>query len=199
MNTRSTITCSAVVGALAWAAALPASAALVSCPTSFVTDGTAKVTDVSGAFSAASACQYLDNPDTNNVANATNVNAALFFGISTWELGGISQQSVSASNGTWTMPTADFSTYDYMLTFKNGAATNLVSFLLNGEFTSGLWTTPFTDPPFDFPGGSTSHDVSHFSLFRTTRTTSVPEPGTLALLGTGLLASVFVRRRKLSA
>jgi hypothetical protein len=63
------------------------------------------------------------------------------------------QVNANASSGTWAIPEVDFATYDYMITFKSGADTNLISFTFNELYSSGGWDTPFTEPPFDFPGG----------------------------------------------
>jgi hypothetical protein len=40
--------------------------------------------------------------------------------------------------------------------------------------------------------------ISHVTLYGGTPTTRVPEPGTMGLLGAGLLAFGFLRRRKAS-
>ena len=170
-------------------------AVLITCPAPFVADTTAKVHDGTLAKNtAASACQYIDPPDNSNVANVANVNAAAFFGFADWMSGGILQQGPGGALGSWTIPSVDFAAFDYMLTFKNGNDTNLTSFLLNEEFSSGGWDTPFTEPPFDFGGGSTVHDVSHFSLFKRSAG-EVPEPSALGLVGLSLVLLALSRRK----
>jgi hypothetical protein len=178
-------------------------AAFNSCPASFVADGTAKVHDGGGApvLTAASACQYITPPDQNNVANEMNINAdGGFFGFNDWDIwdNSVSQVNANASSGAWSIPNVDFATYDYIIAFKDGNGTNLTSFLLNESFSSGGWSTPFTDPPFDLPGMSRSHDVSHYSIARREgggTTVLLPEPGTIALLGLGILGMGWVARR----
>jgi hypothetical protein len=182
------------MAAIAGLPGAPAEAALVSCPASFVADGTAKV--FNGGSSAASACEYITPPDPSTVANETTVNAAGFFGFSDWMITAADQVDVNASSGSWMITAVDFAAFDYMITFKDGANTNLVSFLLNEMFSSGSWTTPFTEPPFSFPGAATSRDVSHYSIFKRGAGTPVPEPLVVTLLGSGLLAIAAMGRRR---
>lgn len=187
---------SALAALLLFGFTAEARAGLLDCPAEFTADGTAKVHDgaaLPGVETAASACQYLDPPDNNNVANEANVNSAGFFSVSTWETVS-GQVNSNASSGTWAISGANFAQFIYMITFKDGEGTNLISFLLNGEFSSGGWNTPFTNPPFTSINGG-SKDVSHYSIFRSPTTTTVPEPGTLGLLSLGFVG-LFSRRRR---
>ncbi|NEX63533.1 PEP-CTERM sorting domain-containing protein [Noviherbaspirillum galbum] len=174
-----------------------ANAALVSCPSSFVTDPTAKVEDSTGTHTAASACQYLTPADSSNVASISNINAAGFFGHSDWTGNGSNLQIEAASSaGTWAITGANFAANDYIIVFKDGSDTNLVAFLLNELYSSGTWTTPFTSAIFNFNGNSQSHNVSHYTIAQRSNPSRVPEPAPLALLGLGALAFTMARRRK---
>jgi PEP-CTERM motif len=177
-------------------------AALVSCPGSFTTDGTAKVNNGSGAkLTAASGCQYLTPADNSNVATIANINTAGFFGFSDWMSNGQTQINSNQSSGTWSISNVDFASSDYIIVFKDGANTNLTAFLFNEDYASGKWSTPFTDPPFNLPGKSTSHDVSHYTIAKRAAgtpppPTDVPEPASLAIFGVGLLGLGYAARRR---
>jgi PEP-CTERM motif len=196
-----------VAGVFATAAlvsfAAPSYAALVSCPASFTTSPTAKVEDGTGTLTAVNACQYISPPDNNNVANLDNINDAEFFGFDDWESNAQMQMEGAGNvgnSGTWAIANVDFAAFDYMIVFKDGANTNLVAFLFNELFASGVWSTPFTDPPFSLPGNSTAAGNSHLTIVRREGggggEEQVSEPSVLALLGLSLLMLGFVRRRK---
>ena len=86
-----------------------------------------------------------------------------------------------------------------MLVFKSGQGTTLVGYLVGT--TSGTWATPFTEPPFSFPGNTLSKDVSHISAYYTTKMAAVlvpipvPAAGLLLLGALGGLAVLRRRRR----
>jgi hypothetical protein len=189
-------------------------ATLNACPASFTMDGSDARVYYGANLTAAGNCQYLTPPDTSNVANATNVNAAGFFGTNTWAATSVLQFDPSNDQtGSWTVPSVNFAAYDYMIVFKDGSDTNLIGFLLNEEASTGSWKTPFTDPPFNFNNNQTKN-VSHFSIFQRTGSITydpcvadpqapgcnpgdpAPEPATMALVGLGLLGASIARRRK---
>jgi hypothetical protein len=166
-------------------------AALVACPEpGFVNEPNAKVEDPTGTLTASFACQYLTPPDSSNTASIANINAANFFGSDDWESNGQDQIGPGGQSGTWTIANPDFATYHYGIFFKDGSDTNLVGFVFNEQYASGVWSSPFTEPPFDFNNGQTK-DVSHYTIARVEATSCpgcgpdpqiiVPEPGSLAV------------------
>jgi len=179
--------------------AAPSHAGLLACPDSFTSGSTAKVENAAGTATAASACQYLTPPDQNNIANLANVNAAGFFGYKDWQSNGQTQlQGVGSigQSGKWSIANVDFPAFDYMIVFKDGSNTNLIAFLFNELFSSGVWASPFENPPFiDLKDGQTK-DVSHLSIFRRGEH-QVSEPGMLVLFGLGLLMLGLLRRMQI--
>ncbi|HSN71239.1 MAG TPA: PEP-CTERM sorting domain-containing protein, partial [Steroidobacteraceae bacterium] len=130
------------------------------------------------------------------------VNAEMFFGFDDWTFADRDELEGPALSGTWDLTGIDLTDVtDVMLIFKSGQGTFLVGYLVADGVTSGDWTTPFTDPPFDFPGAADARDVSHISYYVRTGDMppppgDVPEPGPLALLGPGLLGLGLASRRK---
>jgi hypothetical protein len=204
---------SATVGALGFLAVAqaptPAHAALVTCPDpGFTTEPNAKVENAAGNLSATLACQYITPPQQNNVASINNINAAGFFGDTHWLDNGQTQlqgAGQTGQSGTWSISAFNFALYDYAIFFKDGATTNLIGFLFNDLFTNGVWSSPFTSPPFA-TGGQTK-DVSHFTIARTLISdcpgcvptpviVDTPEPATLAILGMGLIGLGAAKRRR---
>lgn len=88
---------------------------------------------------------------------------------------------------------------DVMFVFKDGGDVNLVAYMIDLAAMSagvpGVYSSPFVEPPFTFPGTG-SRDISHISVYyRMGFDFDIPEPGTLGLLGLGLLGFALVRRR----
>lgn len=200
------------IGLVALLSSTSVHAALITCPEpGFTTEPNAKVENGAGTASATLACQYVVPPDPSNVNTIANINTANFFGSNDWESNGQTQQAGGAS-GTWTINSVDFNTYVYGIFFKDGQDTNLVGFVFNEQYTSGVWETPFTFPPFVATNGNPpSHDVSDYTIARVqiencpdcginpVDVDPIPEPGSLAMMGSalmGMTGMVWWRRRK---
>jgi hypothetical protein len=193
----------AIVVASSLMAVQAANAALVDCTASSATGANSKVKNTTGTATAVNACQYITPADPSNTATVANINSAGFFGTTSWAANGGNVQ-INPSNdqaGTWTIAGADFATFDYMIVFKDGANTNLIGFLFNELFSTGSWTTPFTNPPFTGVGANQSKDVSDFTIVQRRGGTGnpgggeAPEPGILALMGLGMAGFLAARRR----
>ncbi len=185
---------------LAGAPRQAAAATLNACPVGHYTDPTSKVTGAGGS-TAVNNCQYLTPADQSNVANISNLNAAGFFGFSDWQDNGQTQINLAdgaGQTGSWSIVNAAFASRDYIIVFKDGANTNLIAFTFNETATSGNWSTPFTNPPFEVSGAA--KDVSHYTIaYRLSGSPDpgpVPEPATLALFGVGLAGLGMMARRR---
>ncbi len=151
--------------------------------------------------SGSSACEISTtaNQDFLNT-NPLTVNGEGFFGITNWVFGGkIGQNAGYTGNGGGQSGTYNFTSAfqsswnNVMLIFKSGQGTTLTGYLLNPGVTSGTWASPFTEPPFNFPGNGPK-DVSHISVYYTTTGTPIPTPALLPgliAMGAGIL-----RKRK---
>lgn len=177
--------------------------------------------DISNNVSGASGCLILSpldgavNDSTSPPVSGYTVNTESFFGENTWQFDGrfdVSSQTNSSEyfnltgsgqSGAYSFIGADES-IQFMFVMKDGANTNLVAYLLSTPVALGDndYTTPFTNPPFPLTGGSTSRDISHISVYYLSEpggpSTGVPEPGTIAILGLGLLGMGLISPRRKS-
>jgi hypothetical protein len=189
--------------------ATPAQAALVSCPASFTVDGTAKVHDGTlSMLTAASACEYDNATGQSDVASLSQINTSAFFGFNDWVDNGQTQiVPGSGQSGSWSILNVDFAAMDYLMVFKDGDDTSLIAFSFNELFSSGGWSSPFTEPPFDFQNNNTIKDVSHYSIFARSNPDGgpgpgpgpVPEPPAMPIFLGGLAAFLMVLRRRYKA
>lgn len=215
----------ATIGAvlvLGWGFSTPASATFASCTGTTISGLSYDISDNVAPTSGCTILEPLDNNDNDSVnppASSYTVNVEQFFDFSDWVFNG-KYDSIGTSSGTDTSAIFDFSggnlsgnfskvgswTADnVMFVFKDGGDTNLVGYLIDmtalasTSFNNvGTYTSPFEEPPFDFPGAS-PRTISHISVY--TRgdggppPQQIPEPGPLALLGLGLAGMWAIRRR----
>lgn len=177
--------------------------------------------DISGKVTPTTACTILTPLDgaQNDSPQPGFVNGAEFFGIDDWEFGGkwdspapggsswtdssiLFNFTGGGQTGTFTLVGALGDISDIMLVFKDGGDTNLVGYMLDLKKTiGGVYNSPFTEPPFVYPGTG-PRDVSHISVYYREGggIIIIPEPATLSLVGLSLLAvGAMSRRRKVRA
>ena len=188
-------------------AAGSASASTITCPD----DNKDKVTPNQG-------CEILEPLDGNDPVTGSGgeelINDAGFFSYSDWLLDGkydvvngnmepddgdpasLVSFSGDSQSGTWELVEADFWDHyaNLMFVFKDGGDTNLVGYdILNGAL-AGDYASPFTEPPFEFPGTG-PRDISNVSVFYRPNG-EVPAPGSLLLVGLGLVMLGWALRRR---
>lgn len=152
--------------------------------------------DTAGKVSGTVDCTISDdfNQDFLNTTPPTvNIDPG-FFGITDWSFEGkIGEDGFGTGSGSGQSGNYGFSGtsgLDYMLVFKSGNGTTLVGYLLGDDITSGTWNTPFTEPPFNFPGNNPKN-VSHISVYSSPNSgnPSEPVPEPLTILGAGAAIS----------
>lgn len=177
----------------------PAQAAIIAC------ESPSPANNVTGT----SSCQRSTtaNQDFLNTTPITVNQDGGFFGLTNWSflekqnIGGSYESSspltlsitgtTTAQSGSWSI-SGDTSLYsNLMLIFKDGGDTFIVGYKLNA--TSGTFTSPFTEPPFNFPGNG-PRDISHISLYGTPGE-AIPEPLTILGAGTALGFGTFFKKR----
>lgn len=169
--------------------------------------------DISGNMSGAIACTISDaEQDFLNTDPITVNDPPGFFNETNWVFGG----KIGVNTGYNGEGEGVSGTYDVtgvvntaltkvLAVFKDGNGTTLVGYLLdpvNG--LSGDWSSPFVEPPFDFPGSSPK-DVSHISIYTADcpegsfgcgpSTSPVPVPAGLPLMLTAMGIGVYMRKR----
>jgi hypothetical protein len=181
--------------------------------------------DISGKVTGSTDCLILTPLDgavndvtSNKPISDYIVNMENFFGFSSWAFDGkydISSQQPTdglgyfsftggGQAGTYTRLVTPSPDTQFMFVMKDGAGTNLVAYLLSPLASSGTYSSPFTNPPFAAPGATAirAKDISHISVYFLTDPggpgTGVPEPGTIAMLGLGLLGIGLVSARRKS-
>ena len=148
-------------------------------------------------FSGNDGCQYV-SPDTDSTNDSQAlINSTGFFSSSNWTINGSPGSSPLLSgtqigqSGTFTISGLS-SSLDALIIVKDGNGSTLVGYLYGADANGSYsWISPYIGI---FAQNGNPKNVSHLSLY-TRAATSVPEPATLLLLGSGL-AAIRIWRRK---
>jgi len=145
---------------------------------------------------------FLDKDNRNGDVLLDNEGNQIAGALESWFVGSISDPG-SQRNGTFSIDVSGYETLgfnEFMLYVKPG--NDGLYFLLDGDVVNGVLSGTFSITGLE---GCTrgncvnGNAVSHLSLYgRFVERDSVPEPGTLALLGLGLLGFGMARRKQVA-
>ena len=184
MNIRAISVSAAAIAVAAMGFAAPASAVPLLCQDSTVNHMFVDTSQVSSCLGAGVG-NINGNALTDDFLNGEGAGLGLV-GIGS---GAFTQ---SGNTGTFSIASSLWDTWgNIAVGFKFGTGTQpdeWFVYLLNPLVSSGSWD--FVNV-FGRGGG-----LSHVQLYGAPGTTNVPEPGTLALLGLGMMGAAFARRRK---
>lgn len=161
--------------------------------------------DITDGISPNGGCEV--GSTNNDKQNPMQVNLDEMFGPADWVFGGkyfegSNETSIGLKLGGDTIG-GEFKLKDVwgvfdeiMLVIKGAKSFNYVGYLLESGQTSGEYLTPFREVG---KNGIKYKDISHITVYTRGKgsTVTVPEPGTLLLLGTGMMLIGMRRRRQI--